>query len=338
MNRILDHARANPKRIIFAEGEEEKIIRAAVHWRDHGYGTPVLVGRKDRIITAMERMSITDREGIEITNAALSENLDEYVDIIYRKLQRRGFLYRDAARMVKNDRNSFAACMLEAGHGDAVITGLTRSFSRALENISRIVEPKPGRFPFAVSIIIAKNRTIFMSDTMVNELPEPEMLADIAECTAEVARRFGHEPRVALLSFSNFGNPQREKSRRIIEAVQVLDSREVDFEYDGEMGADVALNKELMSLYPFCRLSGPANVLVMPALHTANVASGLMHELGNGAVIGPILVNMSKPIQVIQMNANVSDIINMAAIAAMEAAGNETMDGEKKQPGAVKAA
>lgn len=330
MNRILDRVKAHPKRVIFAEGEEEKIIRAAASWRDYGYGTPVLVGRKDRILAAMDRMQITSREGIEITNAALSPHVDQYVEMLYAKLQRKGFLYRDAARMVKNDRNTFASLMLEANHGDALITGITRGYHRSLETVSRIIPPKDGRFPFAVSIIVAKNKTIFMSDTMVNELPEPHQLADIAECTAEVARHFGHEPRVAFLSFSNFGNPQREKSQRIVDAVKVMDSRVVNFEYDGEMGADVALNAELMSLFPFCRLSGPANVLVMPALHTANVSAGLMTELGEGSSIGPILVNMSRPVQIVQMNASVSDIINMAAIAVMEVASDETTDGEKQ--------
>jgi malate dehydrogenase (oxaloacetate-decarboxylating)(NADP+) len=319
MNRILDKVRANPQRLIFAEGEEEKTIRAAVHWRDYGYGTPILVGRIDKIHQTMARMAITNKDGIEIVNAAVSDHVDEYIDMLYRKLQRKGFLYRDIGRMVKNDRNTFSACMLEAGHGDAMISGLTRSYSRALDNISRVVDLREGSFLMSVSVCVAKGRTIFFADTMVNELPDPVQLADIAEHTAGLAKRFGHEPRVAFLSFSNFGSPQREKSVRIQEAVKVMDSRHVDFEYDGEMGADVALNSELMSLYPFCRLSGPANVLVMPALHSANIAAGMMQQLGNGSVLGPVLLGFDKPVQIASMNASVSEIINLAAVAAMEA-------------------
>lgn len=325
MNRILDKVRANPQRIIFAEGEEEKTIRAAIHWRDYGYGTPILVGREDKIAATMQRMAITNKDGIEIVNAAISEHVDDYIDTMYAKLQRKGFLYRDIVRMVKNDRNTFSACMLEHGHGDAMISGLTRSYTRALDNIARVVDLEENMFPMTVSICVAKGRTIFFSDTMVNEVPTADQLADIAVHTAKVARHFGHDPRVAFLSFSNFGNPQREKSQRIRDAVEIMDARtDIDFEYDGEMGADVALNSELMNLYPFCRLSGPANVLVMPALHSANIASGMMQELGNGSVLGPVLVGFDKPVQIVNMNASVSDIINLAAIAAMEAIEDNT--------------
>ncbi|MFO1242539.1 MAG: NADP-dependent malic enzyme [Rickettsiales bacterium] len=319
MNRILDEVRSNPKRIIFAEGEEERTIRAAVSWRDSGYGDPILVGRVERVRETMRKMGITNGDDIEITNAALSPHVNQYVDFLYRKLQREGFLYRDVARMVKNDRNTFAACMLMMNHGDAMISGLTRSYNRALENISRVIPPCEGRIPFGISMYVSKGRTIFISDTTVHELPEPDVLCHIAERSAHIARLFGHDPRVAFVSFSNFGNPLREKSKRIREAVNMMDTKNVDFEYDGEMNADVALDKELMSLYPFCRLSGPANVLVMPALHSANIASGILKELGEGAMIGPMIAGMSRPVQIVQMNSSVSDIINMAAIAAMEA-------------------
>ena len=320
MNRIFEKVRAHPQRIIFAEGEEEKTIRAAISWRDYGYGTPILVGRAEKIHAMMAKMAITDKEGIEISNAAINPHVDAYIEMLYGKLQREGFFYRDIVRMVKNDRNTYSACMLELGHGDALITGLTRSYIRALDTISRVIDVRAGQFPMAVSVCVAKGRTTFIADTMVQELPSSQQLADIAVHTARVARRFGHEPRVAFLSFSNFGNPMREKSIRIRDAVTMMDSRtDVDFEYDGEMGADVALNKELMSLYPFCRLSAPANVLVMPALHSANIVSGMMQELGNGSVLGPVLVGLDKSVQIVNMNASVSDIINLAAVAAMEA-------------------
>jgi malate dehydrogenase (oxaloacetate-decarboxylating)(NADP+) len=317
MNRIYERVRQNPRRVIFAEGEEEKIIRAAAHWRDNGYGTPVLVGRENRVRQTMERLGCNG-EGIEIVNAASSPHLDAYVEHLYGRLQRQGFLHRDVARMVKSDRNTFASCMLQLGHGDAMITGLTRNYNRTLENVRRVIDPRTDGILFGVSMFVMKTRTILISDTTVHELPTPEQLADITEQTARMARRYGHEPRAALLSFSTFGNPMREKSQRIRQAVEVLDSRKVDFEYDGEMGAEVALNGELMKLYPFCRLSGVANVLIMPALHTANIASGLLQELGHGALLGPVLVGMSRPVQIVPMSASVSDIISMAAIACVE--------------------
>ncbi|MEQ1705408.1 MAG: NADP-dependent malic enzyme [Rickettsiales bacterium] len=319
MQHIFDKVRENPQRMIFAEGEEEKIIRAAVQWRDNGYGSPILVGRVERIKELMKKMSIANPENIEITNAAVSPNVDAYIDYLYPRLQRTGYLYRDVARMVKNDRDIFASCMLAMGHGDAMITGLTRNYNVSLDNVSRVINTKKDALLFGISLIVAKGKTIFFSDTTVQELPTPEQLAHIAVKTAEKARKMGHEPRVALLSFSTFGNPKREKSVRIIEAVKVLDSMKVDFEYDGEMSASVALDKEMLSLYPFCRLTAPANILIMPALHSAHIASHMLQELSDGVTIGPVLMGLERPVQVMQMNATLSEILNLCAITAMEA-------------------
>ncbi len=318
MQQIFDKVRANPQRLIFAEGEEEKIIRCAQQWRDNGYGTPVLVGRVDKVREHMKKMGVEEK-GIEIVNAAISEHVDAYIDTLYPKLQRQGYLYRDVVRMVKNDRDIFAASMLVAGHGDALITGVTRNYHVSFDNLCKVVDTKPGEFIFGISIIVAKGKTFFISDTTIQELPNPEQLAHIAIKTAERARRMGHVPRVAMLSYSTFGNPMREKSARIREAVKTLDSMEVDFEYDGEMSADVALNKDMMRLYPFCRLSDTANVLVMPALHTANIASTMLQELSDGVTIGPVLSGLSRPAQIAQMNATVSEILNLAALAAVRA-------------------
>ncbi len=319
MQHIFDKVRENPQRMIFAEGEEEKIIRAAVQWRDNGYGSPILVGRVERIKELMKKMSIANPENIEITNAAVSPNVEAYIDYLYPRLQRTGYLYRDVARMVKNDRDIFASCMLAMGHGDAMITGLTRNYNVSLDNVSRVINTKKDALLFGISLIVAKGKTIFFSDTTVQELPTPEQLAHIAVKTAEKARKMGHEPRVALLSFSTFGNPKREKSVRIIEAVKVLDSMKVDFEYDGEMSASVALDKEMLSLYPFCRLTAPANILIMPALHSAHIASHMLQELSDGVTIGPVLMGLERPVQVMQMNATLSEILNLCAITAMEA-------------------
>ena len=333
MANIFEAVRQNPQRVIFAEGEEEKVIRAAIHWRDNGYGNPVLVGRPDRIRNTIKRIGIKNADNLEITNAAVSTHVEQYVEYLYGKLQRKGFLVRDVERMVKNDRNIFASCMIACGHGDVVITGLTRNYYRALENISRVIDCKPNQTLFGMSMLVSKNRTVFISDTAVQELPNEHELADIAVRTARKAQQLGHEPRVALLSYSNFGNPMREKSKRIRDAVEILDNRDdINFEYEGEIAADVALNPELMALYPFCRLSGPANVLVMPALHSAHISANLLEELGVGTVIGPILVGLSKPVQIVGMNAGVSDIINLAAIGSIDAIEEKALIGADSKP------
>jgi malate dehydrogenase (oxaloacetate-decarboxylating)(NADP+) len=221
--------------------------------------------------------------------------------------------------MVNQDRNIFAACMVAHGDGDAMVTGLTRSSFVCLNDIDRVIDPRPGERVFGLTMLVTRARTVFIADTTVHEVPVPEELADIAIQAAAKARQMGHTPRVALLSFSNFGDPLREKGKRIREAVEILDSRKVDFEYDGEMAADVALNPELMAKhYPFCRLSGPANVLIMPALDPANISSKLMQELGGGTVIGPLLLGLEKPAQIVQMGATVSEIVIMASLAAHE--------------------
>lgn len=318
MNLLFERVSDNPRKIIFAEGEEEQIIRTAVLWRNNGYGIPVLVGREHRIREAMHRMAIHEIDGIEIQNAAVSTRVDHYVDFLYKRLQRMGYLYRDCVRLVKNDRNIFAACMLACGDGDAVVAGLTRGYSGTLKDMMKVIDARPKHLVFGISLMVANGRTVFIADTTVHQLPSAEELADIAVQTAEKARQMGHEPRVALLSFSNFGNPMHEKAERIRQAVTILDKRNVDFEYDGEMSADVALNPELMKLYPFCRLSGPANILIMPALHSANIASKLLQELGGGSLIGPFLTGLSKPVQIIQMGATVSEILNLTALAAIE--------------------
>ncbi|MBM3547071.1 MAG: NADP-dependent malic enzyme [Alphaproteobacteria bacterium] len=315
---IFEKVHANPQRVVFAEGEEERVIRAAITFRNAGFGTPILVGREERIQQTIQQAGL-DGHDLEIHNARLSKHNKEYTEFLYARLQRKGYLYRDCQRRVNQDRNVFASCMVALGHADAMVTGTTRNFWTCYQDITRVVDPKEGERAFALSIVVTRGRTVFMSDTYVHELPTPEELADIAIQTAAKARQMGHEPRVALLSFSNFGNPNREKSYRIRDAVEILDSRKVDFEYDGEMSADVALDDDLRKLYPFCRLKGPANVLVMPALHSANIAYKLMQKLGGATIVGPLIIGLSKPVQIVQMGATVSDIVNTAAIAAYDA-------------------
>ena len=221
--------------------------------------------------------------------------------------------------------------MLECGDGDAMVTGLTRNYYKTLQDVRTVISDEKGKRVFGMSIMIAKGRTVFISDTTVNTKPTPEELADIAIQTAEKARELGHIPRVALLSFSNFGNPKHEMAERVRDAVAILDKRNVDFEYEGEIAADVALNPELMKLYPFCRLSAPANVLIMPALHSANIASSLLQELGGGSIIGPVLTGLEKSAQIMPMGVTSNEILNFAALAAVDAIEDEEEQIKEKQ-------
>jgi malate dehydrogenase (oxaloacetate-decarboxylating)(NADP+) len=316
---LFDTIRQNPKRVVFAEGEEEKTIRAAVSFQQGGFGHPVLIGRSARIKETIDSVGITGAENLEIHNAKLSDNNQKYMDFLYNRLQRSGYLQRDCQRMVNQDRNVFAACMVATGDADAMVTGLTRSFGVSLEEITRVIDAKPNERIMALTQVITRGRTLFIADTYVHELPNAEELADIAVGAAAAAKSMGHEPRVALLSFSNFGTPMMESSARVRDAVALLDKRNVSFEYDGDMAVDVALDPEVRKLYPFCKLSGSANVLVMPGLHSANISYKLLQQFGGGSVIGPMLIGLQKPAQIVRMGATVSDLVNAAAIAAHDA-------------------
>jgi malate dehydrogenase (oxaloacetate-decarboxylating)(NADP+) len=310
--------RRTPKRVVFAEAEEEKVLRAAIGFKSAGYGIPVLVGYEAPIREKLRELGVDDND-FEIRNAANTDRVGDYVDYVYERLNRRGFLLRDIKRMVNRDRNVFSACMVATGDADAMVTGVTRHYWRALTHVRRVIDPLPGRRPFGLSIVVTKGRTVFLADTTVNARPSAEELADIAANAAFFVKRLGHDPRVAFLSFSNFGNPPSDKTHHIQEAVSILDEKDVDFEYDGEMQADVALNRDLMKQYPFMRLSGPANVLVMPALHSANIAYKLLAELGDARVIGPMLLGMNESVQIARMTSTASDLVNMAGLAASNA-------------------
>ena len=316
---ILDKVRANPRRVVFAEGEDDRVIRAAVQFKNAGYGEPILIGREEEVGRMMEELGFGNTK-LEIHNARLSDKNKAYTDYLYKRLQRQGFLARDCQRLVNQDRNVFGACMVALGDADAMVTGVTRVFSVAFDEISRVVDPLPDQRLMGISLVVGSDRSLFIADTRIHEVPNAEELANIAIEAAQYARKFGHEPRVALLSYSNFGQPMRPHMERIREAVRILEARKVDFEFDGDMQAGVALNYELMQdVYPFCRLSGPANVLVMPALHSASITSGMLGALGGGTVIGPILVGLSKPIQIVPLGSTVNDLVHIAAFAAHDA-------------------
>ncbi|GAA4526143.1 NADP-dependent malic enzyme [Chelativorans composti] len=320
--RIHERVRRNPKRVVFAEGEEEQVMRAAVSYANQGLGTAILLGRDEQIRETARIAGVDlDRSGIEIVNARIAhDRATVYANFLYERLQRKGYLFRDCQRMINNDRNHFAACMVALGDADAMVTGVTRNYSTALEDVRRVIDTRPGHRVIGASIVLARGRTVIVADSAVHDMPNAEEIADIAEEAAKFARRMGYEPQVAMLAYSTFGHPQGERSAKVIEAVQILDKRHVDFEYDGEMAADVALNPKLMEQYPFCRLSGPANVLIMPAYHAASISTKMLQELGGSTVIGPMLVGLNKPVQIVPMNAKDSDIVNMAAFAAYTAA------------------
>ncbi|CAN7178383.1 NADP-dependent malic enzyme [Rhizobium sp. LjRoot30] len=320
LQRLYERVRRHPKRVVFAEAEEEQVMRAAISYANQQLGTAVLLGREDLIRATAERAGIElDRPGIEIVNARISTRVEAYTDFLYARLQRKGYLLRDVQRLIKTDRNHFAACMVALGDADAMVTGTTRNYSTALEEVRRCIDAKPGHRVIGVSLALTRGRTVFVADTAVHDMPSAEELADIAEEAAGIARRMGYEPRVAMLAYSTFGHPTGERSERVREAVKILDRRRVDFEYDGEMAADVALNGKVMEQYPFCRLSGTANVLVMPAFHSASISTKMLQELGGSTVIGPLLVGLDKSVQITSMGAKDSDIVNMAAIAAYNA-------------------
>ena len=328
---ISSRVKDNPKTMVFAEGEEERIIRAAYQWNKAGYGNSILIGRKSRVLDVIENLGLDpNQKGVEILNAKISKNNAHYADFLYSRLQRSGFLKRDCIRLINQDRNSFAACIVATGDADAMVTGTTRNYYASLKDIKRVIAIEKEKILFGLSIMITRTRTLFIADSTVIHTPTSEQLADIAVQAASEARALGHTPRVALLSFANFGNPTMTGTERIHEAKEILNKRKVDFEYDGEMSADVALNKELLELYPFSGLSEPANILIMPGLHSANIAAKLLGQVGGGQVLGPLLTGFSKPIQIMPMGANVSEILNYAIFAAHEVNNNKSINKKMK--------
>ena len=308
-------ARARPKRVLFAEGEEEVVLRAAISFKEGGYGTPVLVGRDD-VYDRLKALGVSNPQEYEVHNSRHSPLVPKMVDFVYNRLQRRGYLRRDVERMINQDRNVFGSALLQLGEADAMITGITRTWAESMRQVKRVIDPEAGRTPFGIHVLVGQSHTVFIADTTVNERPTGEQLADFAEQTAQVARRMGHEPRVAMLSYSTFGNPKGAWVDNIRDAVSVLDGRNVGFEYEGEMPPDVALNPKQLKKYPFARLSGPANILIMPGLQSAHISAKLLRELGGDNVIGPMLIGMEKPVQIAPMTSTASELVTLAVLAA----------------------
>lgn len=310
-------ARNAQARMIFAEGDDPRVLRAAVSYARAGLGAAIVVGREADVAQKLAEAGMADAVcEIEVVNAANTEHLEEYKMFLYHRLQRQGFDQVDCHRLASRDRHVFASLMLAHGHGDGMVTGATRKSAQVLQMINRVFDATPGDGAVGVTAMILRGRLIFVADTLVHEWPEEEDLANIAESAAKVARTLGLEPRVAFVSFSNFGYPVSERAEKMHRAPQVLDARGADFEYDGEMTVDVALNSDVMAEYPFCRLSAPANILVVPARHSASISVKLLQEMAGATVIGPILCGVDRPVQLCATTSTVSDIMNMAVMAA----------------------
>ncbi len=318
--------RSSPRKVVFAEGESERVIRAALSYRNQGLGEPVLIGREEVVRARIEELGLTNAGELQIHNAALADQRESYIDFLYERLQRQGMMYRDCARAVNQNRNVFAACMVALGDADAMVTGVSRRFSTCLKDVRRVFDPRPGEEVFGLTVHVMRNRTLFIADSSVHERPSPEVMVGIATQAAAKARQLGSEPRVAFLSYANFGNPPVDLTERSREAVRLLDERGgADFEYEGEMTPDVALDATMRErYYPFSRLTGPANVLIMPGLHSAHITSRMLESLDVGTVLGPMLMGLEKPVQISHMTATVNELVNTSAFAAHESIRSET--------------
>lgn len=317
--------KGQPKTIVFAEGEEPVVIRAAQAYQQRGLGQAILIGREKPIRDNMAVLGIENPESLTILNARLFDRNAEFVETLYKRVQRRGFLRRDAQRLVNNDRNVFSALMLHHGLADGMVTGVTRSYDIALRDVRLVLPHDTQERTMGVSVIINKGRTLFIADTNITELPTAEDLANIAITTAGFARRFGFEPRVAFLSYSTFGNPVGERMEKVRHAVEILDAQDgVDFEYEGDISADVALDPMHAQTYPFSRLSDAANVLVMPAIHSASISTKLLKSMGSATVLGPFLTGLVKPVQICSLGATAAEVTQMATLAAFAATHNKS--------------
>jgi len=318
LQRIHGAVRREPKRkrIVFAEGEEPAVIRAAWQFKTQELGEPILVGREEQVTRNMQLVGLPAGE-LTITNARTSDRNSEYTDFLYKRLQRQGYLQRDAQRLINQDRNVFAACMVAMGHADGIVTGVTRNYATSLSDVLLVIDKRDDVRPIGVSIVIGKAGPMLIADTSVTEMPGAQDLAEIAISAARAAHKLGFTPKLAFLSYSTFGNPPGERMEKVRDAVALLDARgNVGFEYDGEMAVDVALNPDARRLYPFARLTGPANVLVMPAIHSASISTKMAAALGGATVIGPLLVGLKSSVQIAQLDATAQDIVNLAAFAA----------------------
>ena len=320
MQGINSYIKKNQKRIVFADGEDKNTLKAAIAFKNSKLGIPILVGKKEQIKERIKEIGYDDHFGIEIINSTDSEKREKYVNYLFKKMQReQGLLERDCDRLVRNDRVIWASCMVACGDADGAVTGNTRRFGASLDKVTQVIKARPGEIMFGLNMVVSKGKTIFVGDTSVNEYPSSEELAEIAISAARVVKLFGFVPRVAFVSHSTFGQPLTSRTKHIKKAVEILKNKNVDFDFDGDMQPDVALNEEYKELYPFSSIVGNANILVMPGQHSAAISYKMMKSLGDTKVIGPLLIGLGQPIEIAPLRSSTSEIINLASVAAYSA-------------------
>ena len=320
MQGINSYIKKNQKRIVFADGEDKNTLKAAIAFKNSKLGIPILVGKKEKIKERIKEIGYDDHFGIEIINSTDSEKREKYVNYLFKKMQReQGLLERDCDRLVRNDRVIWASCMVACGDADGAVTGNTRRFGASLDKITQVINPRPGEIMFGLNMVVSKGKTIFVGDTSVNEYPSSEELAEIAISAARVVKLFGFVPKVAFVSHSTFGQPLTSRTKHIKKAVEILKNKNVDFDFDGDMQPDVALNEEYKELYPFSSIVGNANILIMPGQHSAAISYKMMKNLGDTKVIGPLLIGLGQPIEIAPLRSSTSEIINLASVAAYSA-------------------
>ena len=320
MQGINSHIKKNQKRIVFADGEDENTLKAAIAFKNSKLGTPILIGKKSKIKERIKEIGYNENFDIEIVNSENKEKREKYVNFLFEKMQReKGLLERDCDRLVRNDRVIWASCMVACGDADGAVTGNTRRFGASFDKVTQVIDARPGEIMFGLNMVVAKGKTIFVGDTSVNEYPSSEELAEIAISSARVVKMFGFVPKVAFVSHSTFGQPLTSRTKHIKKAVEILKDKNVDFDFDGDMQPDVALNEEYKELYPFSSIVGNANILIMPGQHSAAISYKMMKSLGDTKVIGPLLIGLGQPIEIAPLRSSTSEIINLASVAAYSA-------------------
>ena len=316
MQGINAKVRKNPKRVIFAEGEDENMLKAAIEFGRNKLGTPILIGTEKRIKEQLKNIGLDENYKIEIVNSTDKIKREKYVKHLYKRLQREGQLERDVDRLVRNDRIAWGASMIACKDADAMVTGNIRHYAASIEKLKKVTDPRPGEEIFGMTMITLKGKTILVADTNVQDFPSPERLVKVSKSCVRVARLFGFDPKVAFLSHSTFGKPISKNTKHVRDAIELLKKEKVDFDFDGEMQPDVALNPVYQEIYPFSKIVGNANILIMPALHSAAISTKLMKVFGGGKLIGPLLIGLGSPIEVAPLRASTSEILNLASIAA----------------------
>ena len=317
---INSQIKKNKKKVVFADGEDENSLKAAIAFKNGGLGIPILVGKKEKIKERLKEIGLSENFNIEISNSTDIKKREKYVNFLFKKLQReQGFLERDCDRLVRNDRVVWGSCMVSCGDADAMVTGNTRRYAQSLEKIKKVVEARPGEIMFGLNMVVNKGKTVFIGDTSVHEYPTSKEMAEIAISAARVVRLFGFNPKIAFLSHSTFGQPITSRTKHIRDAVEILKNMKVDFKFDGDMQPDVALDEEYKELYPFSEIVGNANVLIMPGQHSAAISYKIMKALGGAKVIGPLLIGLGQPIEIAPLRSSTSDILNLASVAAYSA-------------------